>query len=304
MTDHPFSATRRTVLTAGLTAAGAIALGQPARATSRKVLYETDFIHGFTVNDSGRGRDGKPCWMSRFPYGRVVNNEELGLYADPVLHPQTDPFPVIDGRRCLQSQRLQAPIMGLNKQWQQQAYLYSAALMSAPHLVVTQGQRIEVRLAMPHALQKGHWAGFWMLDSRRTAAGGWPWPPELDIVEHWTHNEGDRLDAFWNTLHSGTTEKVETDARSISLSALGLKEDVRDMLTYAAEFNGRSIDCYVNDHLVAQRTTPDPGIRWYPILDMAVAGDGGPGKWPGAPGEDTPFPQRIVLESLRILGPA
>lgn len=263
-------------------------------------VYETDFVNSFTVNDSGRDTSGNPCWLSRFPYGRVVNNGEVGLYSDPALFPSTDPFPIINGKRNLQSQRLASPIRGNNQSETMQDYHYSAALMCAPHLKVGYGMRIEADIALPDAMKKGYWPGFWLLDATPNADGGWPWPPELDIMEHWLYNEGDRIDAFRNNQIGGTAAKTAQDSRSICLSDHAIPGDVTQTLTYAAEFwagADTGIMIFINGKLVAKRPNPDKNLLWYPILDLAVAGD----PWPGAPAADTVFPQRVVLNKLRIL---
>lgn len=268
-----------------------------ATATGRErdwtVVYSTDFVHQFEVSDTGIGRSGEPCWRSDFPYGgRVVNNGELGIYADPEIFPGTEPFPVVDGQRRLRSQRLAKPI-----EWKEKSYAYSAALLSASHLPIGVGDRVECRLSLPHVMRKGYWPGFWLLPIKNARERDWPWPPEIDVIEWWLYNEGDRADAFWNSLHSGTPAAHLNDARQIALSSLGISGDLKQMLTYAVEITDQEVICFVDDREVSRRPNPAPHREWYSVLTLAVSGD----PWPGAPGAKARFPQEVVLERFRIL---
>lgn len=264
-----------------------------ARTGPWREVYHTTFGADFEVTDTGTGRAGKPCWRSDFAYGgRIVNNGETGVYADPVVFPGTNPFPLVEGKRRLRSERLTKPI-----RWKGQSYSYSAALMSAPHLPVGPGGRVECRMSLPHVMRKGYWLGFWLLPIKTASERNWPWPPELDVIEWWLYNEGDKPTAFWNSLHTGTATTHRNDPKQVSLPSLGIAGDLTRMLTYGVEITDAEIVCFVNDKEISRRSNPAPARQWYPVLDLAVAGD----PWPGAPKADTQFPQEVILDHLRIL---
>ena len=257
-----------------------------------KEVYKTDFITGFEVNDKGVDAAGKPCWKSDFPYGgRVVNNGEVGIYADPAVFAGTNPFPVVNGKRLLRSERMAKPIT-----WGGKAYAYSAALMTAAHMPVGVGSKIEVRVSLPHVMRKGYWPGIWLLPLKTASEQNWPWPPEIDLMEWWNYNEGDRADAFWNSLHSGTIENHKNDGKQVSLSSVGIAGDLKQAVTHGAEITSTEIICTVNGKEISRRPNPAPSRQWYPVLDLAVAGD----PWPGAPKADTVFPQEVILHELKV----
>ncbi len=169
--------------------------------------------------------------------------------------------------------------------------------MSAPHIAVSVGQRVECDLSLPHVMRKGYWPGFWLMPIKDAKERDWPWPPEIDVMEWWLFNEGDRADAFWNSLQSGTPAAHVNDARQIDLASLGIAGDLTQVLTYAVEITGSEITCFVNDREVSRRANPAPSRQWYIILNLAVAGD----PWPGAPDDAAQFPQEVVLKGLRVL---
>ncbi|WP_182087279.1 glycoside hydrolase family 16 protein [Aureimonas sp. ME7] len=280
----------------GLAALALFPALRPAGAASAKrprppvgaLLYETDFVHGFEVTDSGREARGRPAWRSQFAYDRrTPNNGESGFYSDASVFPGApDPFPVEDGRRRLRSYRLDRPIECEGKE-----YGYAAALMSSAGVVdVGAGERAECRFALPHVMRKGYWPAFWLLPADGS------WPPEIDVMEWWLFNEGDKPDGFWNSLHTTKAGVRTADQRVVSLPALGLSGDMRDFHTYGVEFTGGEVVCFLDGREISRRADPLPGGRWYIILNVAIGGD----PWPGAPADDTPFPQEMVLDSLRV----
>lgn len=256
-------------------------------------VYATDFCSGFEVTDKGVGKDGRPCWRSDFAYGgRIVNNGEVGIYADPAVFSGTNPFPIVSGKRRMRSERLTKPIS-----WNGNTYAYSSALMSAPYIPVGAGSRVECRMSLPHVMRKGYWPGFWLLPLKTSTEQNWPWPPEIDVMEWWNYNEADKADAFWNSLHTGTVANHKNDTKQISLASIGIAGDLTQALTYAVEITSTDIICFVNDTEVSRRANPAPSRKWYVVLDLAVAGD----PWPGAPKVDTAFPQEVILDTLRVL---
>lgn len=258
-----------------------------------KKVYETDFVSSFSVTDSGLDANGKPCWQSRFPYGRIVNNGEAGLYADPVLHPGTNPFPIVDGKRRLRSERLPKPLRGLNRNWQEQDYFFSAALMNSKNVVqLNNGSRADITVSCPSIMKKGYWPGVWAIPADEANT----WPPEIDVMEWWLANEGDKPNAFWNSAHNGTKSNVISESKQVVLSDLGIQGDMSQPLTFQLQIWSKEIIVFVNDKEVSRRPNHHPGLPRYILLDVAVGGD----PWPGAPDAKTPFPQDMTLHGLKV----
>ena len=76
-----------------------------------------------------------------------------------------------------------------------------------------------------------------------------------------------------------------------------------DFHVFAVEWEAKAIRFYVDDHLYATRTPADlpPGAKWvfdhpfFLLLNVAVGGN-----WPGDPDESSRFPQRMLVDYVRV----
>jgi len=75
---------------------------------------------------------------------------------------------------------------------------------------------------------------------------------------------------------------------------------------YAVQRTPERIRFFFDDHLLVERTPKDlpPGAQWvydhpfFILLNFAVGGD-----WPGNPNDHTLFPQRLLVDYVRVYDP-
>lgn len=165
--------------------------------------------------------------------------------------------------------------------------------------ITTEGQftqaygRFEARMQLP--LGKGIWPAFWMLGNDIDSAR-WPGAGEIDVMEN--IGEAGRI---YSTLHG----PGYSGAKGISAPYdLPSGETVNGGFhVYAVEWSPKSIQFYLDDKRIVERTPKDlpAGTKWvydhpfYMILNVAVGG-----AWPGSPDETTTFPQRMLVDYVRV----
>jgi beta-glucanase (GH16 family) len=170
---------------------------------------------------------------------------------------------------------------------------YTSARIKTRGLFSQAYGRVEARMQLP--LGKGIWPAFWMLgDDIGTA--GWPKAGEIDIMEN--IGEAGRI---YSTLHGpgysgdhGISAKYDLPAGEVVNTGFHV---------YAVEWSPNKIRFYFDDKLIAERTPTDlpAGAKWvydhpfFLILNVAVGGG-----WPGYPDETTAFPQRMLVDYVRV----
>jgi beta-glucanase (GH16 family) len=170
---------------------------------------------------------------------------------------------------------------------------YTSARIKTKGLFSQAYGRVEARMQLP--LGKGIWPAFWMLgDDIGTA--GWPKAGEIDIMEN--IGEAGRV---YSTLHGpeysgahGISAKYDLPAGEVVNTGFHV---------YAVEWSPNNIRFYFDDKLIAERTPADlpAGAKWvydhpfFVILNVAVGG-----AWPGYPDETTAFPQRMLVDYVRV----
>lgn len=153
--------------------------------------------------------------------------------------------------------------------------------------------RFEASIKLP--LGKGIWPAFWMLGDDSSSVG-WPKCGEIDIME----NIGEPS-TMYSTLHG----PGYSGAHGISAKfALPAGEAVNTGFhLYAVEWAPGDIKFFFDDKLIAERTPADlpAGAKWvydhpfFILLNVAVGGN-----WPGNPDETTAFPQRMLVNYVRV----
>ena len=154
--------------------------------------------------------------------------------------------------------------------------------------------RIDIRAKLPYG--QGIWPALWMLGANFPEEG-WPNCGEIDVMElvgheaskvhgtaHWGPNG-----QSWSYNHGGTYElSGETYA------------DEYHVFSLVWELN--SIKWYVDDNLYFQVTPATVANQVYPfnqdfffIFNIAVGG-----RWPGDPDPSTTFPQRMIIDYIRV----
>lgn len=168
----------------------------------------------------------------------------------------------------------------------------SARIRTQGHFAQAYG-RFEARMQLP--LGKGIWPAFWMLgDNIYTTP--WPASGEIDIME-----DIGEASAVYSTLHGPGYSGGHALSSKFPLPA---GETINAAFhTYAVEWAPNDITFFFDSHLIAHRTPADlpAGARWvydhpfFILLNLAVGGD-----WPGNPDATTAFPQRMLVNYVRV----
>jgi beta-glucanase (GH16 family) len=153
--------------------------------------------------------------------------------------------------------------------------------------------RFEARIRIPHG--QGLWPAFWMLGNDIDQAG-WPACGEIDIME----NIGREPSTVHGTVHGPGYSGNRGIGDRFILPGIRFADKYH---LFAVEWEPNVIRFYVDKHLYATRTPADlpKGARWvfnqpfFLILNVAVGGD-----WPGNPDTSTIFPQRMLVDYVRV----
>jgi beta-glucanase (GH16 family) len=175
---------------------------------------------------------------------------------------------------------------------------FTSARITTKGKFSTKYGRFEARIKVPTG--KGVWPAFWLMPEDSTY-GGWASSGELDIMEE----VGDKPNTAFGTIHYGDKwpRNVHTGDKYILPS--GILAD--DWHVYAVEWEEGVIRWYIDGNLYETQTkwytkaAPFPAPfdqNFYIILNFAVGG-----AWPGKPSADTPFPQTMDVDYVRVYQP-
>lgn len=298
----------------------------PPPAAAGKVLnYQTDFLTTAKKRVSGVMQDTTfaispnfsvppaDSWLSCFPYGRIVNNNEAGLYADPTIHTGVDPFPIVDGVRTLQTGLITNGNGYIDNAQDNHRYRHYASLISSRWaFTVTDGDYVEVDMAFPGVFgNQGQWPAFWFLAAAALGATN-IWPPEIDTLEWPQMITGANNRRFWNNLHRRGKSALPME---IDFQALGISGNVGDRHRYGTKITAAEIEHFVDDISVRKVANDEPGMTWYVILNLALGGnwpnnfieyplppagsDTYPNGTPPTPNAQTSFPGTMKLYGLK-----
>lgn len=153
--------------------------------------------------------------------------------------------------------------------------------------------RFEARIKVPHG--QGIWPAFWMLGSNIDAAG-WPVCGEIDIME----NIGREPAIVHGTIHGPGYNGAKGIGSPYALTSGAFSDAFH---VYAVDWEPNRIRWYVDGNLYQTRTPSDlpAGTAWafdhsfFIILNLAVGGN-----WPGDPDSTTTFPQRMLVDYVRV----
>jgi len=154
--------------------------------------------------------------------------------------------------------------------------------------------RVDIRAAMPEG--RGLWPALWML-GQNFQTTGWPMCGEMDIMELVGHQPG-RTNS---TVHFGDSY----DDRDSKGAAKQLPDGAKfseEFHVFSLVWEENNIRFLLDDELVKQITPVDMGGQNYPfnqpfffIFNVAVGG-----QWPGDPDSTTSFPQRMIVDYIRV----
>lgn len=152
--------------------------------------------------------------------------------------------------------------------------------------------RIDIRAKISKG--KGIWPALWML-GKNIDAVSWPACGEIDIME----NIGSELTKVHGTLHWGNsfaTRASKSSSYTITSGNLSDKFHV-----YSCVWEQDLVKIYIDDIQYFQLTKAEV-TQNYPfnsdfffIFNIAVGGN-----WPGSPDASTVFPQRMVVDYVRV----
>jgi beta-glucanase (GH16 family) len=153
--------------------------------------------------------------------------------------------------------------------------------------------RFEARIRIPSG--QGVWPAFWMLGDDFPTTG-WPACGEIDVMEN--------VDVDKARIHGSIHGPGYSAKKSLTSSFTlrhGLFSD--EFHIFAVEWEPRVIRFYVDDDLYATTTPADlpSGARWvfdhpfFLILNLAVGGN-----LPASPDTSTEFPQRMLVDYVRV----
>jgi len=169
---------------------------------------------------------------------------------------------------------------------------YTSARIVTEGLFAQKYGRFEARIKLPSG--RGIWPAFWILgDDLKTA--GWPACGEVDIME----NIGSQPATNHGSMHAPGYSGGHALTASYTLPHGRLSGGYH---TFSLEWEPSAVRFYVDGHLYETRTPRDiPGKRWvfdhpfFILLNVAVGGT-----WPGSPDASTTFPQRMLVDYVRV----
>jgi beta-glucanase (GH16 family) len=154
--------------------------------------------------------------------------------------------------------------------------------------------RVDIRAALPKG--KGLWPALWMLGSN-IGTVGWPACGEIDIMEmiggpggdnvvhgtaHWANAQGDREQYGGSWTLSGGTFNDEFHVFSLVWTQTTIKWYLNDIKYH---------EILITDPILSELKDNS----FYFIFNVAVGGD-----WPGPPNANTEFPQRMIVDYIRV----
>ena len=158
--------------------------------------------------------------------------------------------------------------------------------------------RIEARIKVPRG--QGIWPAFWMLGTNISTVS-WPACGEIDIME----NIGAEPGTVHGTVHGpGYSGGARGIGGPFALPEGSFSDDFH---VYAVEWTTNQIKWFVDDRQYFSVTPArlPPGASWvftqpqFIVLNVAVGGT-----WPGNPDRTTVFPQRMLVDYVRVYTPA
>ncbi len=173
---------------------------------------------------------------------------------------------------------------------------YTSSRLTTENKVDFQYGRVDMRAALPKG--QGIWPALWMLGKNfRTV--GWPACGEIDIMEMIGGGAG-KDDTVHGTLHwdnGGSYACTCEQNNSYTLSS-GVFYD--KFHVFSIVWTASAIQWYVDDDLyktvdITPANLSEFRNEFFFIFNVAVGGN-----WPGSPNAQTVFPQRMLVDYVRV----
>ena len=170
---------------------------------------------------------------------------------------------------------------------------YSSARLTTQNKKTFTYGRVDIRAKLPRG--KGIWPALWMLGSNISSVG-WPASGEIDIMEYLGHE----TNKSHGTLHYGASPATHgSKGASYMLPSGNFYEQFH---VFSMDWRQDQIKLYVDNNLFFTLNKADIGSAPYPfnapfffIFNVAVGGN-----WPGAPDATTTYPQRMIVDYVRV----
>ncbi|MDX1740165.1 MAG: glycoside hydrolase family 16 protein [Rhodothermales bacterium] len=168
---------------------------------------------------------------------------------------------------------------------------YTSARMTTAGLFERTYGRFEARIRMPTGA--GIWPAFWLLGANLRTVG-WPQSGEIDVVEY----RGHEPNVIHGTAHGPGHFGPKAPTRTITLESGRFDTDFH---VFAVEWGEDYIEWFLDGERYHRITPDDIDGEWvydhpfYIILNVAVGG-----LWGGPVGDDTTFPQTMLVDYVRV----
>ncbi|HEV8283047.1 MAG TPA: family 16 glycosylhydrolase [Chitinophagaceae bacterium] len=236
---------------------------------------------GYTLiwNDefSGTTLDGN-VW--NYEIGNGSNgwgNNELEYYTNNIKNTF-----VSNGNLIIEARK--EPVSGFN---------YSSSRITTQNKKSFTFGRVDIRAKLPKG--KGIWPALWMLGTNISSVG-WPACGEIDMMELL----GNEITKSYGTLHYGASAATHGSKGNFYTLSSGSFYD--QFHVFSMEWKQDQVKLYVDNNLYLTVNKTDLGSAPYPfnapfffIFNVAVGGN-----WPGSPDATTTFPQRMIVDYIRV----
>jgi len=170
---------------------------------------------------------------------------------------------------------------------------YTSARLKTLRKFDQQYGRFEARIKITQG--QGMWPAFWMMGNNIETVE-WPNCGEIDVME----NIGKEPNVVHGTMHGPGYNGASGLSASYTLPSGEFSDDFH---VFAVEWEVNVVRFYVDDKLYETRTPADlpAGKTWvfdhpsFILLNVAVGGG-----WPGNPDTSTVFPQRMLVDYVRV----
>ena len=168
---------------------------------------------------------------------------------------------------------------------------FSSARINTKNKFSQKYGRVEARIKLPYG--PGIWPAFWMLGANIDEVN-WPQCGEIDIMEE----RGQQPNVIQGSLHGPGYSAGNAITK---LYYLPNDRFDNDFHIFAVEWDPDKIDFFVDDYLYQRVLRSTPNGEWvydndfYILLNLAVGGN-----FVGFPTADTPFPQTMLVDYVRV----
>ncbi|KDO27785.1 hypothetical protein SPRG_07384 [Saprolegnia parasitica CBS 223.65] len=246
--------------------------------------WQVTFEDNFNALNKSRWKIANECSTE---HGCAHNNEEQVYLASQVR--------VEDGNLVVEAtnQPYTSPAAGTRQ--------FRSGRLDSSGSFAQQFGRFEARIKLP--VGRGMWPAFWLMPR-----GGrcWPTDGEIDIMEY----VGQSPDQIHGNYHFGPSCNRNFHDDKAVCGKAGKSKQValdKDFHVYAVEWTPTSISWFFDGQLYYVLTNAQctdkaqffiPQKAFYIILNVAVGGT-----WPGSPSASTVFPQRMLVDYVRVYKP-